>query len=661
MPLLQGLFRSKPKSKDAQTPRARAWPNLRRWNSVITPLGRTERGSTLMREEVEATTTEETEVVVPQSVVPKAPVVVPVEKGHSQHGSKRLKGIIMSRLHLSRSEARSQSSMSELELPPPLLKIKSPPVAAKVKLPPPMVKMPTVYRSPLNSNGSLPSIPINDDPSGPSGSGTRNVSTQTMMSQVSATTDSTIRRHPSLHAPMPIQELDESDFLWSNLVNFNLDRVSAGHANESSDPFSDDKEVAVEPQSVAAQYASNLYESQPDHDQGPPVTPTNVSKSHNHQNSRKRRQISAGGSDTSRCSQMCRLNPKKAVVAFNMLASQLNVPITIPPNDPTTVTAANTMIEGNNQPTYRGLFNLIRPVQSSMALGDSFQPLPEKATNKLRRSKTFSNIGRRARPMSSLRGRSLENIARLGGHSYLILPNDLAPAPLQLPVCIVAPVLYLRQSGTFSAELFINPGNMKAAVRLYDHFASQVLSVQNDEKIAMTMRVVGMPHWETGSPSTTPVLSVGLVFKELLAGLPDGILGSLPLYHALQGVNRAAPENPARARLITLAIVAFTSEMQCALICAVFGFLSGLVSKAEHSAEAQDAGTSDRVVATLDSAGLVRTFGPLLVGVQQSDPQRQVEQEVEDSRVMKMLLGDWREVNRQMRNWTSGYSRRIHV
>lgn len=48
--------------------------------------------------------------------------------------------------------------------------------------------------------------------------------------------------------------------------------------------------------------------------------------------------------------------------------------------------------------------------------------------------------------MSSLRGKTVENLARLGGHSYLILPSDLAPAPLQLPACLVATVMYLRKS-----------------------------------------------------------------------------------------------------------------------------------------------------------------------------------------------------------------------
>lgn len=66
---------------------------------------------------------------------------------------------------------------------------------------------------------------------------------------------------------------------------------------------------------------------------------------------------------------------------------------------------------------------------------------------KLRRTKTFANFTRRPSPMTSLRGKSIETLARLGGHSFLVLPVDLAPSPLQLPACIVAMVMYLRKNG----------------------------------------------------------------------------------------------------------------------------------------------------------------------------------------------------------------------
>lgn len=84
----------------------------------------------------------------------------------------------------------------------------------------------------------------------------------------------------------------------------------------------------------------------------------------------------------------------------------------------------------------------VRPTRSTVALGGA----PRHPAPKLRRTKTFANLRFRHVPMSSLRGKTVENLARLGGHSYLILPSDLAPAPLQLPACLVATVMYLRKS-----------------------------------------------------------------------------------------------------------------------------------------------------------------------------------------------------------------------
>lgn len=56
--------------------------------------------------------------------------------------------------------------------------------------------------------------------------------------------------------------------------------------------------------------------------------------------------------------------------------------------------------------------------------------------------------------MTSLRGRSLESIARLGGHSYLVWGTNLIPGPLKLPACFVAMILYLRKYGLW---IFVTP------------------------------------------------------------------------------------------------------------------------------------------------------------------------------------------------------------
>jgi hypothetical protein len=81
----------------------------------------------------------------------------------------------------------------------------------------------------------------------------------------------------------------------------------------------------------------------------------------------------------------------------------------------------------------------VRKVRSGLAADTNPQ------TPKLRRTKTFATL-RRPVPMTSLRGRSVETLARLGGHAFLMLA-DLAPFPLQLPACIVATVMFLHRYG----------------------------------------------------------------------------------------------------------------------------------------------------------------------------------------------------------------------
>lgn len=292
--------------------------------------------------------------------------------------------------------------------------------------------------------------------------------------------------------------------------------------------------------------------------------------------------------------------------------------------------------------------------------------------------------------MTSLHGMSAEKLARLGGSSFITLPFDLAPAPLQLPACIVASVMFLRKYGEYQSssttfegpshtnqghligdhtragDLFVDPGDLKEASRLYDSFASQVLSAAKDEhRISSALRVITMPICQDGQ--TIPVLSAGWTFKALLAGLPGGILGSTVLYETLKRIylveDLVGTDIPRaiRTRLIALAIVALTSEMQCSLLCAVFGLLRDLLRT--FSIESDQAGKPLRVVA---SAGLTRVFGPVLNGTGMGAPAglwrdhdnslvrvaSQVKQKIEEEVVTGMLLEYWSDINTHLRAWT---------
>lgn len=64
----------------------------------------------------------------------------------------------------------------------------------------------------------------------------------------------------------------------------------------------------------------------------------------------------------------------------------------------------------------------------------------------LRRMKTLANISTQYQ-MSSLKGKPLETLARLGGHSFLTLPPGFAPITLKLPVCLAATAHYVALHG----------------------------------------------------------------------------------------------------------------------------------------------------------------------------------------------------------------------
>ncbi|OJJ81461.1 uncharacterized protein ASPGLDRAFT_105053, partial [Aspergillus glaucus CBS 516.65] len=304
-----------------------------------------------------------------------------------------------------------------------------------------------------------------------------------------------------------------------------------------------------------------------------------------------------------------------------------------------------------------------------------------------------------------LKGKSLETLARLGGYSYLKPQADFAPAVLKLPVCFAATATYLQIYGHRVENLFFDPGDMKTASRIYEHFAHQVLSAEREEdKIQMTMRSNQMPVdiIEPLQRDTTPeqspsyILSVAWVFKALLAGIPDGILGSKELYQVLVDISygrqpyifsrrkskdqskaQAEPERPddclegltpwehTQTKAIALAILSLTSKMHLELICAVFGLCEVLLHEVQRHVEDQWVRNIPRkqqlrpswAAGLLDVDRLSRTLGPLLAnrtsdGEEGLCPEyRMVPSALQEERVVRMLLEHWRGVSRQLRWW----------
>lgn len=231
-------------------------------------------------------------------------------------------------------------------------------------------------------------------------------------------------------------------------------------------------------------------------------------------------------------------------------------------------------------------------------------------------------------------------------------------------------------------NVFFDPGDAKRAGRLYDYFADQVLAAEKEnDPIEMTMRSSKMPselealHLGRPAKNWTQVHNAASVFKALLAGLPGGILGSPELYRVLVEVYYARSSECdlqwtescvggaqvvdfAKVQAMAHAMVALTTDMQLELMCAVFGECALLLYETERMTAAEQQGQRSRVptsylsgLMTLDR--LARVFGPLLLGETATegdgDSFRQVETEIERERVASMVIGQWRQVSRQLR------------
>lgn len=310
----------------------------------------------------------------------------------------------------------------------------------------------------------------------------------------------------------------------------------------------------------------------------------------------------------------------------------------------------------------------------------------------LRRVKTFTGLSSQFHSMDSLKGKSLETLARLGGYSVLTFPGDFVPALMRLPACLVSMIDYLRLYsmyrpasdvdnltkgiGAKSRNVFFDPGDMTVASRIYDHFASQVLSVENEKDIVdITMRKSEFPCEAVGFGSEEEsflrgrfhVLPVAWAFKHVLAGIPGGILGSPRLYLTLVDLStRVFPDEPpnlpegysywsmpamsqTRVRAIALAILALTSDMQLDLICAVFGLCSLLDYATSQLIEDYQVRKvpMEAWAGLLTRRRIVQAFAPLLVGelveVGEGDSEN------EAFFVMSVMMVNWRAVSRQLR------------
>ncbi|KAG9231235.1 hypothetical protein BJ875DRAFT_506799 [Amylocarpus encephaloides] len=204
---------------------------------------------------------------------------------------------------------------------------------------------------------------------------------------------------------------------------------------------------------------------------------------------------------------------------------------------------------------------------------------------------------------------------RLNMTNLLYLPAEYASGSLTVPTCFRATAQYLVQHAPGARGVFRIPGAHNVVEALYTHFCS----IEEDgDTIAGTVRSPTLPDH-----IKCDVHDVASVYKRFLAGLPGGILGSLPLFDALVAIQgrlygdaefTRTKQTKLRARLIALAISMLKSQYRRELICSVFGLLCMIGRASETTRREDDQG---RPLPTSDLMGygaLGIVFGPLLVG-----------------------------------------------
>ncbi|GES59748.1 hypothetical protein ATEIFO6365_0002007900 [Aspergillus terreus] len=515
--------------------------------------------------------------------------------------------------------------------------------------------------------------------------GSRKVSDKTIQSADSELTSATICRHPSQRTSTPIILPDQRPEC-QNPFDENAEGVER---LPSSDPFSDpldvvntrhERQPSSEYDDAGPEFSGSFEHEHTRRPQTPFITRHSVDGS-----------LSQGSSDLHTCSNgsdwsTC-VDQHTATIAFNELAPQLNLePL---PQNQSSEGPCGRQHPSDEMPC-RGeeklskrrstIFGRIRSIRSSFHL-KARPSIPHERS--LRRRKTFAHLPNRSYEMCSLRGKSLETLARLGGHSFLNLPADFVPATLRLPSCFVATVTYLRYFGPTVRNLFVDAGDLKVAARTYAYFADQVASAEKDqEKIELTVRSDRIPmelvqvlEQEGPRRNASHVLGVAWAFKALLAGLPAGLLGSEQLYQVLvnisygrllegeiparSGLGGFSPSSYAKIKAIALAFLALSNALQLSLICAVFGLCAVLLHESQRHVSQQ--GIAGSIRANL-GAGLLSVerlggvFGPLLTGSADEGDHalgNHSEREVESQRVAEMLVRNWRGVSRQLRIWES--------
>ncbi|KAK2875084.1 hypothetical protein FQN49_001803 [Arthroderma sp. PD_2] len=372
----------------------------------------------------------------------------------------------------------------------------------------------------------------------------------------------------------------------------------------------------------------------------------------------------------------------RALIRYNASAEYFGLSILRPGEIPPS-TAPVAVAEKPARQT--SLLNRLRKVKSNLTV-------KRKDNNKhtLRHIKTMANMNTQVE-YGTLDGRPIEELARLGGESVLTFPREYGPGVLRLPTCIAAPVHFLLQHGTSAPYGYGSSCDEEVVSALYGHYATQILRAERlKETISRTTRSVRLPsgyvYKSARAKGDSHVQDNSTVLRHFLYELPGGILGSSYLCSMLLKIHEQdfstakEPRDPgrkeyvpgmtaplaAKVRMISLALLALTTDMQLELICAIFGLLALTADEcadrktAHQYLHVHGAGQCDFCVTLPTPRTLGRVFGPFLhevKSVRELQPQvqfmlpRETEQETQSADVATMLIDLWKGIATQLRRW----------
>ncbi|EFR04648.1 hypothetical protein MGYG_07653 [Nannizzia gypsea CBS 118893] len=336
----------------------------------------------------------------------------------------------------------------------------------------------------------------------------------------------------------------------------------------------------------------------------------------------------------------------------------------------------------NNQPARQSsLLNRLRKVKSNLAV-------KRKDTNRhgLRRIKTMANLNTHAE-YGTLEGRTVEDLARLGGESTLIFPGEYEPGVLRLPTCIAAPVNFLLQHGTSAPYGYGSACDESVVSALYSHYARQIVRAERSkDTITRTTRSIRLPSGYVYKCARTKgdahVQDISTVLRHFLCELPGGILRSSSLYQALvqihdksfleakelrdpgrkEYIKGIATPLAAKVRMVSLALLALTTDMQLEVICAIFGLLALTADecadrKLTHQYLHPPGMVSCDFCITLPTPRtLGRVFGYFLYdakGARELQPlvKFKLAEGTQSADVATMLIELWKHISTQLRKW----------